>query len=836
MGEVYKAHDPRLNRTVAIKVLATGVASPERVQQLEQEARAASALNHPNILTIYDVGPQWIAMEWIDGGSLRDLMNAGRLPLRRVIQIAQQIAEGLAKAHAAGIVHRDLKPENVMITRDGLVKIVDFGIAKLSDAGGTADGATRTMTMAGLVVGTVGYMSPEQAAGRAVDYRSDQFSLGLLVYEMVTGVKPFERATTAQSLAATIESEPAPIETLNPSVQPHLAAIVARCLEKDPADRYESTRDLAKDLKSASAGHAAPEGAAYRDAAPEDTAYKTSYAARLGTMRTYAVTIVLLAFAVLAGFNWLTHRKAQPAATSTAPLLAVRPFRSLSPDPAQGYFAAGMTEEIRGQLSQVASLRILARNAVEGSDADAATKMRTLGVTQVVDGTVRVEGKRVRVTAELVDALTQQTLWSDQYDRELADVLAVQSDVAVQIARALRARVSPDEQKRLDKRPTANAEAYALYLQAAPTGFDRAQDQAAIGMLRRALALDPNFAAAQARLSFVHVTMGYYDSVSYVDQGIAEAEEALRMDPSLPLPHFVIGTGYLIKGMDQQARASFQRALELDPNNADAMANLSILDTNSGRLEDAALWSRRMFALSGQRGNDFYHACAPLLLLRAEPELRQLLTEGERRFPAFQRIQYCWSVLELYDGKLAESYARISRTLQRLPNDEEMKFTRADIAFLAGAADAEAALATIAAPDVTPPLAAESVRLRRGYFHVQRGDREGGRALVEEAERVARGRIDGGDDTPSLRVEMAAAAVLRGDHASAAQWLDRAYDAGYRDYGVLERDPILAKLQPAAALRGVLDRMKRDVDAQRAGARAKGLLDIDALLAPAKAR
>ena len=271
MGEVYRAEDSRLHRTVAIKVLSPDVATPDRVARFEKEARAASALNHPNILTIHDVGREgdvaYIAMEWVDGLTLREILGQAPVALRRAIQLAHQVAEGLAKAHAAGIVHRDLKPENVMVTGDGFAKIVDFGIAKLNvgTPGSTrAAGTDSTVTGAGAttfgsVLGTVGYMSPEQARGRPVDFRSDQFALGLLIYELVTRTRPFERATTAQSLAATIDDDPAPIETLHPDIPPHLAAVVARCLAKDPAERYESTAIWpATSRASRSPAHARP--------------------------------------------------------------------------------------------------------------------------------------------------------------------------------------------------------------------------------------------------------------------------------------------------------------------------------------------------------------------------------------------------------------------------------------------------------------------------------------------------------------------------------------------------------------------------------------------------
>ncbi len=831
MGEVYKAHDARLNRAVALKILTPALATPDRLRRFEQEARAASALNHPNILSIHDVGRDediaYFAMEWVDGQTHRDIMAAGRLPMRRILQLSQQIAEGLAKAHAAGIVHRDLKPENVMVTADGLVKVVDFGLAKLAEEAGAAAADTMTRTVGstpGLIMGTVGYMSPEQASGRPLDYRSDQFSLGLVIYELATGTRPFERSTTAQSMAATIEAEPAPVEVLNPDVPPHLAAVVARCLAKDPGERYESTRDLARDLKgildtsSRSAAAVTPPARSRR-----------GFSFGLGVM-------VIVAAAVAAVWLWgPPWRKPAPAAPER-PLVAVRAFRSLSPDPAQGYFAAGMTEEIRGQLSQVASLRRLSRNALDAGEADPARAARDLGVTQFVDGSVRVDGRRVRISAELIDASTQQTLWSDQYDRELADLLAVQSDVALQIARALRANLSPHEQQRLEQRATTNPEAYALYLQTQPLSLaDRAKNLAAIDLLRRAVALDPQFALAHARLAYRFVFMGYYDDASNIEKGMAEAEAALRIDPSIPHAHFAMGTGYAMKGREAQARGSFQRALELDPSHVGAMTNLSITEYVFGHFDESLSWARRAFGLGGRTGNLFYHVGVPLLGMRADEEGRRWLSEGERRFPTFTRTQIQLALLDVYGGHLQRASDRIAKLVAREPQNEEVKFLRADVAFMTNAKDMGAPLDALAlSSPANSFFVPETVRLRRAYVLEQRGDTAQGAALLAEAERVAREKIDRGDRTPALCVEVAAAAVLRRDHPAAIEWLGRAHDAGYRAYGVLERDPILAKLDGDPKFREILDRMRQDAEAQRTRARERGLLDLETLLAPSK--
>lgn len=837
MGEVYRAEDSRLRRTVAIKVLRPDVATPDRVARFEQEARAASSLNHPNVLTIHDVGRQgetvYFATEWVDGQTIRAILKQGPVPMRRAIHLAHQVAEGLAKAHAAAIVHRDLKPENVMVTGDGLAKILDFGIAKLDagtpSSGDSAQRETYTVTHAatafGTVLGTAGYMSPEQASGRPVDYRSDQFSLGLLIYELVTGTRPFERATTAQSLAATIDEDPPPIETLKPDVPPHLAAVVARCLAKDPAERYESTGDLARDLKS------------IEDAASR---HEAAVPVRRGSRATRAIAAAGAVIAIAAAASsawWWRNSQVADLAERAGPLIVVRPFTNLSPDPEQGYFAAGMTDEIRGQLSQVSSLRLLSRNGLDGYKDDMARAVRELGIRNIVDGSIRVDGNRVRVRAELADASNRQTLWSDQYDRDLADVLTVQSDIAQQIARSLHASLSPREQARLQQRPTADVDAYRLVLQANPLNvFDRSQNLEAIGLLRKALKLDPNYAEAQSRIAYRLILMGHsYDDPANIEKGIAEAKAAARIDPLLPMAYYALGTGYMNQGRDAESRQAFMRVLELDPNNTSAMFNFSVAETWFGRFDSAAQWGRRGFALSGKRANDFYHLIGPLLSIRADRQTRILLEEAERRFPTFARVQILFSLLELFEGRVDQAVARTKELVARNPKNEEARIHAADMAFFADSADLESVITPLMENSATTYLtAAETVRLRYAYVLAKRGETAKAAAQVAEAERFARRRIDQGNQTPALRIELAAAAVLRKDHDAALDWLARAFDAGYREYAQIEADPILAALRTDARYRNVLERMRRDVDAQRARAGERGLLDVTGFIQPAK--
>ena len=835
MGEVYRAHDSRLQRTVAIKVLAPRLATPERVERFEQEARAASALNHPNILTIHDVGRQgdtaYFAMEWVEGRTLRDELNAGPVPHRRTIHLAQQIAEGLAVAHAAGIVHRDLKPENVIVRSDGLAKIVDFGLARLHldtsqpvSSGNAESTATRAVVSEpGVVMGTVGYMSPEQASGRLVDYRSDQFALGLVIYELVTRTRPFQRATTAQTLAATIEADPAPIESHRPDVPPHLAAIVRRLLARNPGERYESTRDLARELRSiveTTPGTATA-------ATPSKGGRTIRYAAA-------TVALVLVGIAALSPWRWWVPATAGAAATER-PLLAVRPFRSLSPDPQQAFFAAGVTEEIRGQLSQIAALRLLSRNGLDAYKDEATRAVRELGLRHVVDGTVRVDGSRVRVSAELVDASTEQTLWSEQYDRELKDVLTVQSQIAQEIARSLRARLTPAEQVRLEKRPTANLSAYTLFLQARSANVsDRARNLEATEQLRRALSLDPDFALARAHLAYRLLFMAVYDGASFLEQAIAEGEEAARIDPSLSYAYFALGSAYGRKGLSAKSRQAFHRALELDPNNTSAMNNFSNEEGRRARWDEAAYWGRRSFLLSGRGPIDFYHLINPLVNLRADAESRVLLEEAESIASYHQRIQRLHSWLDLFEGHVGRALTRADALITRDRTSEETKFFRAELAFLVDAPDLERWVEPLMERSPSG-RGASAVSHRLKYAHVlqKRGETAKAAALVADADRVARALLDQQPDTTELRVELAAVSAVRQDTNAALEWLQRAHDGGYRDYSFLERNPIL-KRQMGSDPRflEIIDRMRRDIATQRERARQRGLLDLTSVLVP----
>jgi TolB-like protein/Tfp pilus assembly protein PilF len=614
MGEVLKARDTRLQRTVAIKVLPSELsADAERRSRFEREAHAASALNHPNITTVFDIGEDdgthYIVMELVEGKTLRELLGDGPLPARRLLPLATQIADGLAKAHGAGIVHRDLKPENLMVTDDGLVKILDFGLAKLEPAGsgGGSEAPTETrVTRQGVLMGTVPYMSPEQAASRPLDHRSDQFSFGSIVYEMATGKRAFRKDTVPQTLAAIIEEDPEPIRKINEAVPDELAAIVERCLAKDRAGRYESTGDLAKELKSV----------------PETPSPWRARRRILGAGA--GALVVLLAMALGPSLKGLWDQLFSGAGPAPIEAIAVLPLRNLSGDPEQEYFADGMTEALTTDLAKVGGLKVIAPHSAmryKKTDKSLAEIARELGVDALVEGSALRAGDNVRILAQLVDPKTGQALWAESYERTLEDVLVLQGEVARAIAGQLRVALTPEETRRLAGARPVDREAYDAYLKGSYNwktltreGLDTAQRY-----FELALEKDPSYARAYEGLAWVWAARqqrGIAPPREAGPKAEAAALRALELDDSSAGAHEALAVVRTWTDWDWAgAEREWCRALELDPKGANAHAYFAWFLGITGRIEESLPHSERAIELDPY--NALFHGLHAVVLCAA---------------------------------------------------------------------------------------------------------------------------------------------------------------------------------------------------------------------------
>jgi TolB-like protein len=514
MGEVYRARDTKLGRDVALKVLPSEVATDTmRCTRFEHEARAVAALNHPNIITLHSIEQaddiRFLTMELVLGETLSSLIGRSvrgsrgpALTGRQFVDLAIPIVDAIAAAHAHGITHRDLKPQNILVTRDGRPKVLDFGLAKLSimeGERGRAEEATQVRTAAGVIVGTVTYMSPEQALGLDVDARSDLFSLGVVFYEMLSGRRPFEGNTATQTIDRILHADPEPIDAGGDATQAEIARIVAKCLQKERERRYQSAADLRADLENLRAGSAA---VAIGDVARSDSRRRRTLVAA-GLAAT-----VITASALLFTFRPEPAPAAVPRAAAAPKTVAVLPFRNLSADVQNAYFADGVHEDVMTKLSGIRNLKVISRTSVirfrthEGSLRDVG---RRLDARYVVEGSVRRDANQVRVTASLVDTQTDRTLWSATYDRELVSVLALQSAIAQEIATKLEMEIGPGDRRRLDAVPTVVISAYDDYLRARKifneSRWDYEQLESAIGHLTSATKADPNFAEGWALLA-----------------------------------------------------------------------------------------------------------------------------------------------------------------------------------------------------------------------------------------------------------------------------------------------------------------------------------------------
>ncbi len=603
MGEVYLATDVVAGRKAALKLLPLRfTADAERLRRFQREARAVVGLNHPNILTVYEIGEDhsvhYIASELIEGETLRERLTRGRMQLSEAVDVVIQVASALAAAHQAGIVHRDIKPENIMLRPDGYVKVLDFGIAKLAEeelpAAMPRDEALLLVeTNLGAVLGTVRYMSPEQACGAQVDKSTDIWSLGVVLYEMVTGYVPFTGDTPQEVMSSILEKEPPPLTHYIAHAPAELQQIVSKMLRKDRAQRYRSAHELLQALKEL---RRKLEFKLERAAAPLWLRWARSPA---------ALVLIVLAAALALTVPFFRHRN---LATSLPPdkAIAVLPLQNLSEDKENAFFADGVQDELLSNLSKIKDLKVISRTSVmqykTGTKRNLKEIAQQLSVSNVVEGSVRRSGDHVRVSVQLIDARTDRHLWGENYDRTLADSVALQGELATEIADAVGATLSPQERARVQAKPTNNPAAYDAYLRARAIsvgwGFHAEGDvESAIRLYQQAVKLDPNFTLAWAYLSIAQIQSvwkGVDQSPAQMVRAKDSLDHALALDPNLPEVH--LARGYNEQD-DTRALAEFRQAEKGLPNSADVIEAIARVQRTLGHWNEAVADLQRAIEL-----------------------------------------------------------------------------------------------------------------------------------------------------------------------------------------------------------------------------------------------
>jgi serine/threonine protein kinase/tetratricopeptide (TPR) repeat protein len=595
MGEVYRAIDTRLNRAVAVKVLPEHLSNdPERRERFKREAKIVSGLNHPHICRLYDLGAhdgiEYMVLELIEGETLQSRLACGPLPLSEALEYAIQVAEALDEAHKQGVVHRDLKPNNVMLTASG-VTLLDFGLAIrcTPPAGITLDAHSTDglegLTIAGRIMGTPQYVSPEQLEGKPADSRSDIFAFGALAYEMFTGQQAFQGANSARLISAILQDEPRPISACVPNMSPAIARTLTRCLAKHPEDRWQTANELVHNLRSVGIAAVSPANLLHASRARRSL----NRVNRSGTIA--AVLVALLGLGVLA-LHW--HTRA-PAGAARIQSIAVLPLENLSRDPQEEYFADGMTEALIGGLSKISALHVISRTSVmhyKGTKATVPEIARELKVDGVVEGSVQRVGDRVKITAQLIRAANDTHLWANSYDRGATDVLALQEEVARAIAEEIKVTVTPHELQRLAGARPVNPQVLELCLRARHISADMSSNDAvnAINLAQEAINIDANYAPAYEALA-----LAYYSASNLtlppreaMPKARAAAEKALALDPTLSAARATLGL--VAEGYDwnwPEAERSFRRALSDNPGQSSSHAWYGNYLSDIGRSEEA---------------------------------------------------------------------------------------------------------------------------------------------------------------------------------------------------------------------------------------------------------
>jgi TolB-like protein/Tfp pilus assembly protein PilF/predicted Ser/Thr protein kinase len=760
MGEVYRATDTKLGRDVALKVLPAEMASsPERLERFQREAKALAALDHPGIVTVYSVeeadGVHFLTMQLVDGQPLDKLTPGGGMPLERIIEIATALAEALAAAHEKGIVHRDLKPANVVVGESGRVKVLDFGLAKVSPAGEPADSElpTEAQTREGVVMGTVPYMSPEQLSGRPVDQRTDVFSLGVLLYEMATGHRPFHGQSSAELASAILRDTPAPLTSLRAGLPAGLVRIVGRCLEKDPAARFQSMRDVHDALSALSAGGG------------KRAVAGNGRRRRIRTLAIAGGALVVLAAAAFLVMHPGIVRSGLPqheaASEPRIQSIAVLPLDNYSGDPGQDYFAEGMTDELTADLARISQLRVISRGSAMQFKGDKRPPTpeiaKLLDVDAVVEGSVLRSGDKVRITAQLIDARADRHLWAKSFERQSKDVLALQAELASAIADEIHVQLTPAEQSRLGSAASVNPEAYDAYLKGRYF-FNRPSDenlQKAIARFEEAIALSPDFAPAHSGLSDAYLWAGYNEGFLTASEARPKAKaaalKAVQLDDQSAEAHASLATFKLFYEYDWEGcEKEYRRAIALNPSYAFAHDQFALALAFQGRFDESIAESRRAAELDPQNPQIPIDSIFALIWKGEDRRAREQVRRSGELDPTFYFPPFAEGLIDIEAGKPGDA----------IPHLQKAK--------------------TMGAPAFVSAWLA--------YAYAASGDRARAAAEAEDLKKLSlRGSV--------TAFNLALVALGQGDHARAVSYLEQAYATDSQWLGWLKCDHVYDPLR-----------------------------------------
>ena len=817
MGIVYKAEDTKLKRAVALKFLPPELTrDPEAKERFIREAQAASALEHPNICNIHEIdetdsGQLFIVMAYYEGETLKQkLKPVGTqqivpIPIDETINIALQIARGLSKAHQQGIVHRDIKPANIMITDEGIVKILDFGIAKLTK--------TTSITTEGTTKGTISYMSPEQALGQDVDQRTDNWSLGVVLYEMLSGQLPFRGEYDSAIIYSILNEATQQISDLCPEAPRWLEKLIEKTLSKNPDDRFQSMDEMITNLQY---------GSEITTPLEKKSFLKSNLLRSKERKFLFAViTVIIIALVVL--MNLLSSRFSGAERKS----IAILPFTNLSSDPSYVYIGDGITEDIITQVSKISELRVLSRSSImryKNKEINIKKIGKDLDVSTVLEGSVRIENNSIRVTAQLIDTNTDDHLWAETYDKELTRIFDIQSDVANKIASALQVKLTLSEKTNLDKRATKNLDAYSFYLKGKEYyyKYNKEDNETAIALFKKALERDSSYSLAYAGLGNAYgqryEKFGF--SGNWLDSSIAMSKKSLLIDPDLAEGYKALGLSYSLMGRRHKAVEADKKAVELNPNLHSAIGNLGIEYMSMGKLDEALLLLKKAITLNPTHFFGSASVGAVYYELGMDDKALEWYKKSMELEPNYTYANIQIGYLYLRQGNFEKASVMASEDIKIYPDTLSSLVFKGNIELFRGNFskskwyyDKVIPITGISIETIKHPISLSPSTY--GYILTKTGNQIQAQNLLEKTSLECQSSISQGNEYYWTPFELARINAIQGNKAEAYRWLQKAIDAGWRNYRLALIDPVWENLSDDLQFQNLMTQIKNMVEKMR---------------------
>ena len=809
MGVVYKAQDIKLDRLAALKFLPVHITANEADRsRFLQEAKSAALLNHPNICTIYGIHDEgekpFIEMEFLDGKTLREL-NLSSAKVDTSLGYAVQMGEALQEAHSKGIVHRDIKADNIMVNAKGQVKVMDFGLAKIK--------GSLKLTRTSSTLGTLGYMAPEQIQGGEVDARSDIFAFGVVLFEMLTGRLPFRGEHEPAMMYSILNEQPELLAKYRSDTSEELQRIISRSLEKDPEDRYQSAADMVSEIRriQKKTGQVSKQFQM-----PPDTAQISPPVSKPTSTRwlLYTGGVALIVLALVAGYfvfrsNGVADKKS----------IAVLPFKNQNTDEESEFFSDGITEDIINNLSKIRELRVMSRPAVmryKKSDKSVREIAKELNVSTVLMGSVRRMGNQVRISAELIDASTEQQLWGEAYDKTIAQIFEIQGAVAQQIATTLQANLTAEEKKSVSKPQTGNAQAYTYYLKGREFyyRYTREANETAISLFKKALELDPEYAAAYAGLgdSYGQRVQRFGFPSVWIDSSISASKRSIEFDPQLAEGYKALGLAFNTRGKTSSALEYFKKAVALNPSYVPAVANIGSAFQTMGKPDEALPWVRKALTLNPSSPTNLGMMAEVYTSLDNLAEARKYAERALELQPDYPLIYFDLAGIDSYEGKKPQAKERCEKLLSLYPNEAAshamagfVHYWLRDFKEAIPHLEKDVAL-TAPESDSFNPLA--DIYQRSGK------QKESDRLLAESITQQKK-NLDKGDESGGSRFSIATSYAISGKDDEALRWLQDAIDHGYIDWRLTKDHPGFDRLRSNARFTRMMADLKSKVDRMR---------------------